>query len=352
MAFGSQQVQTLKGKAQGKFAVNQTGTPWQVRGEASGDAATGQVRWYLRSYDPANAVGGHWPAAATAGFLPPNNANHDGEGYVAFRVKVRDDAPAGRRIDCSASIVFDHNPAIVTSPAWFNWIWDGQSASQDVSTLTWDAVEGGVYGVVIWTGSPDRADADARPVAEFAGLTDHRLPLPADLSSDTTYYWQVTTEADGVTSTSPVWSFELGERLTLALTPGWNLVHLPFAPDDYSSLLLQGHPLFTLEKQVYVRPATLESGRSYWLYQRTTEARGLQVFPAGETRASAASPLTAGWNLTGPSSAEATLDDTHAVWRFQGGQWRLVEPADGQIRLTPGHGYFIYHLNQPEKGRP
>ena len=155
-----------------------------------------------------------------------------------------------------------------------------------------------------------------------------------------------------MTSTSPVWSFELGERLTLALTPGWNLVHLPFAPDDYSSLLLQGHPLFTLEKQVYVRPATLESGRSYWLYQRTTEARGLQVFPAGETRASAASPLTAGWNLTGPSSAEATLDDTHAVWRFQGGQWRLVEPADGQIRLTPGHGYFIYHLNQPEKGRP
>ena len=70
------------------------------------------------------------------------------------------------------------------------------------------------------------------------------------------------------------------------------------------------------------------------------------MFPAGETRASAASPLTTGWNLTGPSSAEATLDDTHAVWRFQGGQWRLVEPDDGQIRLTPGHGYFIYQLDQ------
>ena len=120
VVFANQVELGLNGKKTGSIEVAQRGTSTRVRVEASLDALTGKVVWYMRSVDPASADS--WPADPYAGFLAPNNETGRGEGYVAYRVKVRADAPHGTRIDSSAEIIFDYNDPIITNPAWFNTV--------------------------------------------------------------------------------------------------------------------------------------------------------------------------------------------------------------------------------------
>ena len=78
------------------------------------------VVWYLRCWDEKTTD--HFPEDAAAGFLPPNDETHRGEGHITYRVKVREDAPTGVRIDAAATIVFDQNEPIPTDPAWWNMV--------------------------------------------------------------------------------------------------------------------------------------------------------------------------------------------------------------------------------------
>ena len=79
------------------------------------------ITWNLRIWDPTTAD--HFPDDFNKGVLPPNDPEtHCGEGHISFRVKVKDDAATGSKINASASIVFDDNPAIITDPAWWNTV--------------------------------------------------------------------------------------------------------------------------------------------------------------------------------------------------------------------------------------
>lgn len=120
VAYRNQTEPGLSGKAAGAATSPLAGTPYQVRTEASFDPATGQAGWYLRIVD--ETTPDKWPADAYAGILPPNNAAHEGEGHVTYRVRVREDADDGARIDASAIIVFDLNAPIATDPAWWNTV--------------------------------------------------------------------------------------------------------------------------------------------------------------------------------------------------------------------------------------
>ena len=80
------------------------------------------VSWYLRVVDT-NAPG-EWPDDPYDGFLPPNDETHRGEGWLSYRIKVKENAPNGVRIDNGATIVFDYNDPIVTDPAWSNLVND------------------------------------------------------------------------------------------------------------------------------------------------------------------------------------------------------------------------------------
>ena len=86
---------------------------------------TRTVTWTLTTIDPAT---GEIPDDVDAGFLPPNNANHDGEGFVNYRINAKANLSTGAVIDAEASIVFDTNEPIKT-PAIFNTIDFGQPAS-------------------------------------------------------------------------------------------------------------------------------------------------------------------------------------------------------------------------------
>ena len=96
-------------------------SPYYVRSSVSHDPKKGVVSWYLRLVDKTQPD--EWPLDAYAGFLPPNNPEtHCGEGHLTYRIKLRDDAPAGLVITNSATIVFDYNDPITTDPAWWNTV--------------------------------------------------------------------------------------------------------------------------------------------------------------------------------------------------------------------------------------
>ena len=50
-----------------------------------------------------------------AGFLPPNDSTHVGEGHFSYRVKLRDDVADSYEVRNTAHIVFDYNDVISTN---------------------------------------------------------------------------------------------------------------------------------------------------------------------------------------------------------------------------------------------
>ena len=304
----------------------------------------------FRSYDKTRQAYGYWPESVYAGFLPPNDDTHAGEGHFTFRVKVREGAPDGVMIPAEATIVFDKNAPITTSPAWFNWV-NADETLAETGVLTWDSVEGASYEVSIWSGDADVSSDDAVATANSGLLAESRWRIPDGLTDGTTYFWRVTTtDAEGNVTQSPVWSFELGGRFRYELLPGWNLVSVPFEPDAYSArqMMVSRKP-FTLDNDGYVKANALEAGRAYWIFQRSLENRYGDLLSLG-TRTQQSMELHNGWNLVGATETDAILDDTCTVWRFTEGVWQLLEPDDdGHYRLEAGQGYFIY---QPAEEEP
>jgi hypothetical protein len=83
------------------------------------DIVAGEAFWILQSIDPATGLP---PQGTQQGFLPVNDENHNGEGYVSFTIKPKANACiTGDELTASASIVFDINEAIPTN-VWYNTV--------------------------------------------------------------------------------------------------------------------------------------------------------------------------------------------------------------------------------------
>jgi len=115
--------------------------------EASLDQNTRTVLWKLTTIDP---ITGQIPDDVDAGFLPPNNDNHDGEGFVNYSIQAKQNLTTGTRIDAEARIVFDTEAPINTPPI-FNTIDVGQP---DSAVLPLPATVGETF-TVAWGGSDD-----------------------------------------------------------------------------------------------------------------------------------------------------------------------------------------------------
>jgi uncharacterized repeat protein (TIGR01451 family) len=85
--------------------------PNPVTVNASLNPATGVLTWSLVSTDP---VTGQLVTDPLAGFLPPDNAQGQGEGFVTYTIQPKAGLPTGTQIMNQASIVFDLNAAIAT----------------------------------------------------------------------------------------------------------------------------------------------------------------------------------------------------------------------------------------------
>ena len=91
---------------------------WYVDVDVAVDSGSGSVRGTFKTIDPDT---GKPPEDPLAGFLPPNDATHRGEGYLMFSAKPKVSLPGGTRITNKASVVFDTAPAIATNEV-FNTI--------------------------------------------------------------------------------------------------------------------------------------------------------------------------------------------------------------------------------------
>ena len=78
--------------------------------------STGTATWYFKSIDPET---GELPDDALMGFLPPNDEDGSGQGFVMFTIKLKNGLADDVVIKNKASIVFDNNPPIITDE-WIN----------------------------------------------------------------------------------------------------------------------------------------------------------------------------------------------------------------------------------------
>jgi RHS repeat-associated protein len=110
--------------------TNPDGSPLLLKVQAGFDAETRVLKWEFHSLDPETGLP---PTDPFAGFLPPNDETHRGEGFVTYLIRPFSTAVTGTRIDNAASIVFDVNDPIET-PAIFNTI-DGDAPSSQIVAL-------------------------------------------------------------------------------------------------------------------------------------------------------------------------------------------------------------------------
>lgn len=89
--------------------------PNEVTVDVSFDTTTGRITWLLRSRD---ANTGDLPEDPFAGFLPPNDAAHRGEGSLTYTIRPRLGLADGTQLRNQATIIFDPtygaNPPILT----------------------------------------------------------------------------------------------------------------------------------------------------------------------------------------------------------------------------------------------
>jgi hypothetical protein len=159
--------------------------PNPVRVTASLDTRTGVATWFLQSVDPRTGL---LPDDPWAGFLPPNDAEHRGEGYVTFGIRPQPGLPDAAVITNRASIVFDANPEILT-PVVSNRVDRVAPASQlrlvgaefGGLRLGWNAHDAGGSGIARVEVYVSR---DAGPYQRWptwtAGGTDDEIVLPVE----------------------------------------------------------------------------------------------------------------------------------------------------------------------------
>jgi subtilase family serine protease len=112
------------------------------------NVTTGEAFWTITTIDPET---GEIPEDALAGFLPPNNEDGVGDGFVNYSIRPRKDVQTGAVIDAEARIVFDTEEPIDTPPI-FNTI-DVGAPNSTINALpaTTDTAE----FLVTWSGSDD-----------------------------------------------------------------------------------------------------------------------------------------------------------------------------------------------------
>ncbi len=77
------------------------------------NAQTGVVTWTFTSIDPTTL---DQPANPLEGFLPPDTSSRQGEAFVNYTVQPKAGDPTGTAINASASVVFDNNAPLATTP--------------------------------------------------------------------------------------------------------------------------------------------------------------------------------------------------------------------------------------------
>ncbi len=123
-------------------------SPLNVQVSIDFNVQTGLLTATFTSLDPAT---GQAPNGLTDGFLPPDDANGIGEGFVQYTVQPKSGLVTPDEINQQASVVFDINAPLDT-PTFTNTIDSGAPAS---SVAALPGIEGSTSFTVNWSGSDD-----------------------------------------------------------------------------------------------------------------------------------------------------------------------------------------------------
>lgn len=119
------------------------------------DLQGNRVFWTINAIDVNT---GELVASAQEGILPPNDANHSGEGHVVYTIKPKAGAATGTIVTNKAVIVFDTNDPIETNPTRHTV--DGAPPASAVAALP-PAVSQATFDVS-WSGSDDAGGSGLR----------------------------------------------------------------------------------------------------------------------------------------------------------------------------------------------
>jgi RHS repeat-associated protein len=170
------------------------------------DTLTGELSWHLRTIDP---VTDDLPDDPLAGFLPPNDDTHAGEGFVSYRVRPLSGLTTGTALTAEADIIFDTNDPIAT-PVYLNTV-DIDSPSSAVTVLppTVDAT----HFAVNWAGTDLGSGIATYDIYVSENGSAYSLWLDDTTDTAATYtgidgntysFYSVATDNVGLTENAPV----------------------------------------------------------------------------------------------------------------------------------------------------
>ncbi len=213
--------------------------PNPVEITATLNPTNGVITWVLQSVDP---VTGELVADPLAGFLPPDNAQHAGEGYVTYTVRSRGGLTTGTRIRNQANIVFDVNAPILT-PVVTNTI----DATPPVSAITpLPATSSQTNLVVSWSGGDTGS-----------GIAGYQVFVSVNGGAWTS--WQA-----GTTNTSAVYPAAYGNTYafySVALDATGNVEAAPVIPGTSTVVMQTGQPV--------IQSVTQNAGRIVFTWSAT-----------------------------------------------------------------------------------
>jgi RHS repeat-associated protein/uncharacterized repeat protein (TIGR01451 family) len=121
------------------------GTSLTVTASFNFNVQTGLLTVILMSLDP---LTGKAPLAVGAGFLPSDDTQGDGKGFVQYTIQPRVGLNSGSSVQQEASVVFD-GKAPVNTNVYTNTINSGHPADHLVIQLPSQTVAGGQFGVTV-----------------------------------------------------------------------------------------------------------------------------------------------------------------------------------------------------------
>lgn len=272
------------------------------------DTRTGIATWTLTSIDPDT---GDLPADALRGFLPPNDANGSGEGYVSYTIRAKRDVPTGAVVDATATIVFDTEAPIETPPI-FNTL-DAGAPQSAVAALP--ATSDETAFTVHWTGAD---------IGDGSALRDYRVYAQVDDGA-----WQLW--LDWTTETEAQFNGEEGRRYAFYSVARDNAGNVEAAPA-------------TADTTIRVLAQTGRIGGSVF---NDIDGDGLKEDGEGAVQ---------GWTVFVDADADSVLDADEAfttsaadgTWQLidlQPGTWRvMLQPQAHHAVTTPTAGYFSVEL--------